>query len=384
MSRTKVIALVEAKVVTGPAKNILRFAAECRDRVDLTIVTFVRAQENGSQPAPHNAFISEVHRLELPLEIIQEMGPLDLSAMPSLQQILERHIPDIVQTHSVKSHFLVSLLRKRIFRWIAFHHGHTSESVKMRFYNQFDRWSLRASDVVVTVCTPFANKLTSQGVRPERIFVVPNSVKHDFVHPDKTMAEETRRRLAILEDELVILAVGRLSPEKGHRYLIDAIAEVMSSAPHLRLRVIIAGAGPLERDLANQIVKLDLEQRVKLIGHWSDVKQLFSVADLFVLPSLSEGSPNVLLESMAAGVPIVATTVGGVPEIVSDGESAILAPPANVEMLAKAILKLVEDRPLATQLATVARDKARLMFCPSKYDERILNIYDKLLCRATH
>jgi glycosyltransferase involved in cell wall biosynthesis len=301
----------------------------------------------------------------------------------SLRQILERHKPDIVQTHAVKSHFLVSLLRGRRFRWIAFHHGHTSESFKMRFYNQADRWSLRACDVVVTVCTAFANKLKSQGVRQDRIFVVPNSVKHGFAHPDTKLAEETRRRLAILDDELVILALGRLSPEKGHQYLIDAIAEIKSSAPHLRLRGLIAGAGSLEGELANQIVKRKLDQRVELIGHCSDVKSLFSIADLFVLPSLSEGSPNVLLESMAACVPIVATTVGGVPEIVTDGESAILVPPANVDMLAEAILKLVEDRPLAKQLASVAFDKARLMFSPTKYDERILNIYDTLLCRAT-
>jgi glycosyltransferase involved in cell wall biosynthesis len=87
---------------------------------------------------------------------------------------------------------------------------------------------------------------------------------------------------------------------------------------------------------------------------------------------------------MAASVPIVATTVGGVPEIVSDGESAILVPPANVDMLAKAVLKLAEDRPLAKQLAAVAFDKARLMFSPAKYDERILNIYDALLRRVTY
>jgi glycosyltransferase involved in cell wall biosynthesis len=383
LKRPKVISLVEARVVTGPAKNILRFAAECRDRVDLTIVTFVRTPKKGTQAAPNNAFIEEVRRLNLPIEIVTETGPLDLSVLASLRRICERLKPDIVQTHAAKSHFLMSLLHRKAFYWIAFHHGHTSESVKMRFYNQFDRWSLRACDVVVTVCTAFANKLTNQGIRKDRIFVVPNSVKNDFAHLDPKLSEEARARWAILDDELVILVVGRLSPEKGHRYLIDAIAEIMFSAPHLRLRVLIAGNGPLEGELANQIVRRNLGQHVKLIGHCSDVKPLFSIADLFVLPSLSEGSPNALLESMAASIPIVATTVGGVPEIVSDGESAILVPPANVDMLAKAVLKLVEDRPLAKQLASVAFDKACLVFSPAKYDERILNIYDTLLRRVT-
>jgi glycosyltransferase involved in cell wall biosynthesis len=384
VNRTKVIALVEARVVTGPAKNVLRFAEECRDRVDLTIVTFLRASEKRTQTAPHNAFVSEVRRLNLPIEIIWETGPFDLSVLASLRQICERHKADIVQTHAVKSHFLVSLLRERTFRWLAFHHGYTSEDLKTHIYNLCDRWSLRACDCVVTVCAEFASRLARRGSRQDRIFVVPNSVKPDFVYPNAILTQETRQRLSVSGDDLVILAVGRLSPEKGHRYLIDAVAKIISWAPQIKLKVLIAGEGPTEGKLKTQIVKRGLEKRIRLIGQCSDVRPLFSIADLFVLPSLSEGSPNALLESMAACVPIVATNVGGVPEIVNDGESAILVPPANVDLLGKSMLELLEDRPLAERLASVAYTKACLMFSPTKYDERILNIYDKLAPLQQH
>jgi glycosyltransferase involved in cell wall biosynthesis len=382
MSRIKIIALMEAGVVTGPAKNVLRFAGECRDRVDLTIVTFVRALEKTRQSAPHNPFISEVRRLNLPIEIIQETGAFDLSVLASLRQICDRYRPDIVQTHAVKSHFLVSLLRDRTFRWIAFHHGYTSEDLKAHMYNQFDRWSLRACDCVVTVCAEFACRLARRGSRQDRIFVVPNSVKADFYCPNAILAQETRHRLLISGYDLVVLAVGRLSPEKGHCYLIDAVAKIISWAPQLNIKVLIAGEGPLEEKLKMQIAKRGLEKRVRLIGHWSDVRPLFSIADLFVLPSLSEGSPNVLLESMAACVPTVATNVGGVSEIVNDGESAILVPPASADMLGRSILELLEDRSRAKQLASVAFDRAHLMFSPTRYNERMLNIYDTLVCRA--
>jgi len=373
---------MEARVVTGPAKNVLRFAGECRDRVDLTIVTFVRASEKRSQADSHNAFISEIRRLNLPLEIIWETGAYDLSVVTSLRQILERHKPDIVQTHAVKSHFLVSLLRKRTFRWIAFHHGYTSEDLKAHIYNQCDRWSLRACDCVVTVCAEFARRLARRGGHQDRIFVVPNSVKPDFDFPNAKLLQEIRQRLLISGDDLIILAIGRLSPEKGHRYLIDAIAKIISWAPQLKLKVLIAGEGPVEGKLKTQIVKRGLEKCVTLIGQCSDVKPLFSIADLFVLPSLSEGSPNVLLESMAACVPIVATNVGGVPEIVNDGESANLVPPANADILGKSILALLIDRSRAKQLASVAFERARLMFSPTRYNDRILNIYDTLVRRA--
>jgi glycosyltransferase involved in cell wall biosynthesis len=322
--------------------------------------------------------------LKLPIEIVWETGPFDLSVLASLREILERHKPDIVQTHSVKSHFLVSLLRERPFRWIAFHHGYTSENLKIHIYNQIDRWSLRACDCVVTVCAEFARRLVRRGSRRDRIFVVHNSVKPDFVKRNDALSQETRQRFLISDDDLVILSVGRLSPEKGHRYLIDAIAKIISSSPDLKLKVLIAGEGPAEGMLGSQIAKRGLEKHIRLIGQCSDVKPLFSIADLFVLPSLSEGSPNVLLESMAACVPIVATNVGGVPEMVSDGESATLVPPANADMLGKSILELLVDRSHAKQLASVAFDRARLIFSPTMYNERILNIYDTLLCRAPH
>jgi glycosyltransferase involved in cell wall biosynthesis len=384
VNRTKVIALVEARVVTGPAKNVLQFAAECRDRVDLTIVTFVRPSEKGSQAAPHNAFISEVLRLDLPLEIIGEAGALDLSVLASLRQICARHEADIVQTHSIKSHFLVSLLREKTFRWIAFHHGYTSEGLKIHIYNQFDKWSLRACDCVVTVCTEFACRLARRGIRQDRIFVVPNSVKPDFFCPNAILSQETRQRLLIADDDLVILAIGRLSPEKGHRFLIEAIAKITSWAPQLKIKALIAGEGPMEKTLRAQIAKRGLEKCIRLLGQCSDVRPLFSIADLFVLPSLSEGSPNALLESMAASVPIVATSVGGVAEIVLHGESATLVPPANADLLGKSILELLTDRSRAKQLANAALERARLVFSPTSYNDRILNIYDTLVCRVRH
>ena len=379
MRRIKVVALVEASVVTGPAKNILRFAVDCRDRVDLTVVTFVRALDKNLNEVSNNQLVSAARSLNIPLDIVRETRAFDLSVLGGLLRICKRRNPAIVQTHGIKSHLLVSLLFGRNFRWIAFHHGYTSEDLKARFYRQFDRWSLRRCDLVVTVCTEFANRLASRGVRQDRIFVVPNSVKTDVGHSDAKLLEKTRQRWKIPHDEWVVLTVGRLSSEKGHRYLIDAVTRVMRKSPQLKFQVLIAGSGPADKNLKEQVNKNGLDQRVRLIGHCSDIREMFSMADLFVLPSLSEGSPNVLLESMAARVPIVATSVGGVPELVNDGESAILVPPEDSESLAEAMTMLLSDRSRAIQLANVAFEKAHSVFSTKKYDERLLNIYDELI-----
>ena len=380
MKQIKIAALVEGRFLTGPAKNILKFADDCRDRVDLTLVTFLRTSGKYASEAPNHQLVSAARSLKIPIEIVEESGPFDLKVLSALREIFQRHGTDIVETHGIKSHFLVSLLRQKDFRWIAFHHGYTMEDLKARCYQQFDRWSLRLCDSVVTVCSEFAAVLEGRGVRPGRISVVQNSVNTEVHRPDKKMSEKARCQWNILPGEQVLISAGRLSPEKGHAYLIDAVSAIVSKSPELKLKLLIAGSGTCEGKLKEQVSRRGLSQCVKFVGHCSNLDELFSIADLFVLPSLSEGSPNVLLESMAARVPIVATKVGGVPELVTNGESAILVPPADSESLKTAILELVVNRSRAIQLANVAFENARLLFNAAKRDERLLGIYNCVMC----
>lgn len=370
------MALIEAQVVTGLAKNILRFAADRRDRIELTAVTFTRPS---SRSTGDNQFILAARRLAIPLEVVEETGPFDLSVLAKLRQILEKQKPDVVETHAIKSHFLVSLLRKRQFRWIAFHHGYTSENLKVKFYRQFDNWSLRKCDFITTVCKPFADRMPSGQIQRGRVFVLPNSVKTDFFYQDKVLSDGTRKRLEIAAENQVVLTIGRLSPEKGHTFLIDAVSKVLSAKPHLKFEVLIAGTGLGQQKLKDQISERGVGRYIRLIGRWSDVRPLFAIADLFVLPSLSEGCPNVLLESMAARVPVVATNVGGVPDLVDHGESALLVPPKNSDQLCDSMIELLQNHARAMQLARAAFERASLLFSTATHDDRILDIYDKAL-----
>jgi glycosyltransferase involved in cell wall biosynthesis len=175
-----------------------------------------------------------------------------------------------------------------------------------------------------------------------------------------------------------VLSIGRLSTEKGFRYLIDATSRVVRALPQVKFHLLITGDGPALTTLKEQAHSAGLNQRITFTGYCSDTMGLYSIASLFVLPSLSEGSPNVLLESMAARVPIVATNVGGVPEILDNGESAILVSPADSESLANAMIELILNQPRAIQLADTAFEKLKSAFSTTRYDERLLNIYDNL------
>ena len=379
LARIKVLALMEARVVTGPAKNILRFASDQKDQVDLTIVTFDRCPKAApSVPAP-NAFVDAARQMDIPVEIVPEEGRFDFGVVKRLAQLFNRYRPDVVQTHGVKSHLLVWLVRRKAFRWIGFHHGYTTEDLKMRAYGQFDRLSLRRCHRIITVCSPFARMLEKRGVKSALISVVPNSIRAALYAKDSQTAGSARRQFGIAVGEPVILTVGRLSPEKGHRFLIEAISLLLQSSSIPGLKVLLAGDGPLEAELRKQIESLKLSHVIQLVGHQRDIKPLFMIADLFVLPSLSEGSPNVLLESMAARLPVVATAVGGVPETVIHGESGLLVPSANAAALSAAISKLLLDRQLASSLAEAAYARARDRFSPAQYDDRILAVYQAVL-----
>ncbi len=386
MTRTiKLLSVMEATTVTGPAKNLLGFARRVRSRefteplglprVETTVVTFVRGANASAAP---NAFVNAARAAGVEVEIIPERFRFDPRIFEGLRSVVERCAPDVLQTHSVKSHLLLRLsgLGRR-YPWIAFHHGYTTPDAKMRLYNQLDRLSLPSAARVVTVCGPFAERLARGGVRRERI-----SVLHNSVAPAAATGEDAARALSVKlglgEGERVILSVGRLSQEKGHADLVAALGHLRSLAPDLSFRLVLVGDGPERTRLEEDARARGLSERVVFAGHHADVRPFYALADVLVLPSYSEGSPNVLLEAMAAGLPVVATAVGGVPEIVEHEESALLVAPRDEQALAAAVARILSDAPLARGLAAKAAELAAVRFSPEAYARSVLEIYTGL------
>jgi len=373
--KIRVLSLIEGRVVSSPAQIVLRFARDCRDILDLQIVTFARGEDTAT-PTP---LLQAAADLGIPAHVVRESGRYDFGAVSQLKDVCRTFKPDLVQTNSVKSHFLTSLLRNRQFGWLAFHHGYTDEDFKMRLYNQLDRFSLRACDRVVTVCQAFATQLEGMAVPLEKITVVPNGIPANYLTLDVNVAQECRRKFEIADGESVVLSLGRLSPEKGHQHLIASAARLRAANPYLKFKILIAGAGILEASLREQVESLGLRDTVKLLSHQPDVKPLWMIADIFVLPSLSEGSPMVLLESMAAQVPVVATAVGGIPEAVTDKENALLVPPADAQRLADAMNELLTQPERRNELAAAAFEHVRKAFSPELYNERVLAAFHSVL-----
>jgi glycosyltransferase involved in cell wall biosynthesis len=272
---------------------------------------------------------------------------------------------------------LSGLDRKR--PWIAFHHGYTTTDLKMRAYNWLDRWSLGAAARVVTVSHAFARDLARAGVAEERIRVLHNSIDVERAAcVDEDNARSLRASLGIETGERVVAAAGRLSREKGHLDLIAALGLLRRLHPEMSIKLVIVGDGP-ERGRIDEAARAQgLGDRVVFTGQVADVRPYYAAADLLALPSHSEGSPNVLLEAMAASLPVVATSVGGVPEIVAHNESALLVEPRDATGMAEAIAAILTDAQLGRRLAAAARASVVARHSPRERLRALAKIYREL------
>lgn len=362
--------------MTGPAKNLLQFAELARSprqgpAVEIHPVVFQR-------PGAPTLFIESARRLSLPVHVIPEKSRFDASVVAGLALLVRELAPDIVQTHAVKSHFLVrkaGLYRER--PWVAFHHGYTAPNLRARLYNQLDRWSLRAARQVITMSEPFRRELIGKGVAPDRIAVVHNAIAPDWGARSRepAAAAALRARLGIVSTARVILLVGRLSREKDHATLLAAVAKLRQSGDVPEVHLLLVGDGPERSRIEQAIGALGLAGAVTLTGQVPSAEPYYGIADVAVLSSLSEGSPNALLEAMAVGIPVVATRVGGIPEIVSDGESALLIAPRDVAGMNRALERVLTSSDLADKLAREARRTIETRHTPEARTQRLIGIY---------
>ena len=376
----RVLAFMEAlRPTIGPAKNLIEFACRAGGTphsflsATITIATFHR----GRGPIS-NDFVLACEKAGLEVHVLRERFLFDLAIVPAVRKLFALCKPDIIQSHAVKSHFLIRLTGiNRECPWIAFQHGYTWPDMKMKMYNQLDRWSLPAASKVVTVCRPFAFALEEIGVRPERIVIQHNSVTTFYPASHKEVWE-LRQTLGISEDTQVVLCVGRLSREKAQADLIEAAALLRRENSQRKLRFILAGEGPDQQMLTDLARSLLVEDWFIFSGYVPELKPYYTLASLFVLPSHTEGSPNVLLEAMSAGLPIVATAVGGVPEIATHEREALLVEKQNPVALAGAMERLLRDAELQSRLAEAARHRT-LAYSPEAYCDSILSLYQSCL-----
>jgi glycosyltransferase involved in cell wall biosynthesis len=287
--------------------------------------------------------------------------------------LLVRESIDIVHAHMPRASVPGALLARaaRVPVVISHEHGSALEGKRLRAF--LDREVVaRLSTVMIAVSEwDRQNLIANEKISPDVIRVLPNGVASSDSSPLASPA------LATTAGAHLIGAVGRLYPEKGHADLIVAVD--LLRAKGYAVRCVILGDGPQEAELRALIARLGLGEQVELLGWRDDVDQVVRRLDVAVLCSVREGSPLAMLEYMAAGAPIVATSVGGVPELIGDGDHGVLVAPGDPGSLCSGIAKLLDDRELAGRLGAAARARQAAQFDLGDLIGRVEALYDELL-----
>lgn len=356
MPPQRILAILEAESISGSTKGVIEFVRQIPPPGLVVPGPALSLMKFSRGPQADNILTRTLRDLQLPLHVIEEAGPYDLRVLARLRELVRQLQPDLIWSNSVKSHFLVRMsgIHRRA-GWVAFHHGYTTTNLKMRVYNQMDRWSLRGADRVITVCQPFARELSAMGIPRERILVQHMPIR-PFMPPEPELLSALRQRLGIGGETKVLLSVGRFSREKGHADLIHSFSSMRRMLPETPMQLVLVGEGPEQEPVRRLCQELNLDEAVTFAGQQEDVRPFYGIADLFLLPSHSEGSPNVLLEAMAAGIPVVATSVGGIPELAEPEKDALLVPSHDPEALAAASVRILQQEDLRERLTRSARE----------------------------
>ncbi|MFN4294654.1 MAG: glycosyltransferase [Thermoflexales bacterium] len=233
---------------------------------------------------------------------------------------------------------------------------------------------------IIAVSRENAELLTRlYGIPPHRIEVVHNAAQLPEMPADYVARERAavRVELGLAMDDRLVLTLARLAPNKGHRYLVTAVPSVIARFPSTHF--LFAGA-PDDRAAIEQLAaQLNVRDHVHLLGFRTDTARLLAASDLFALPSLAEGMPLSVIEALAAGLPVVATRVGGIPEIVTPGENGLLVAPADSQALAHALLAMLSMDHDTRERFRLAARRAAAQFTPEVMAERTLAVYRRVM-----
>ena len=281
---------------------------------------------------------------------------------------------DLLNAYWIFPSGLVGVLCKKIFKKpliISCQGSDVSLCKQYKFLKSISVYVLKNADIVTTVTIEMKDSLVSCGVPGNKIEVIYNGVDVNFFTPKKRPFNGFR-----------ILYVGRLVHEKGLEELIEAVGKTRNLFPEICLRIV--GDGPMRKDLDLMIDNLSIREHVIFEGFrpHSEISGYMDESDLFVLPSYSEGMPLVVLEAMASGIPVIASRVGGVPEVIRDGFNGFLVEPKDSEALAKRIEEVLSDRDLLRKVSINAAATIRQGFSVEKAAEKISRLYERTLRRV--
>ena len=370
----------------GPALHVAYLTAGLRERnYDTTLVAGTLARGEDSM-----AFVAE--GLDVNVVSVPELGReisfvRDLVATFRLAALLRRERPQILHTHTAKAGTvgrLAALLAGEARPPIVVHtfHGHVLRGyfgpLRSRFFRVLERWLAAQTTVLIAVSPQVRDDLVALGVAPrEKFAVVRLGIELDERVGDGDRREETRRYLGIGADRFVVGWVGRMTAVKRTDDVLEGFKRLSDNG--VAATLCLVGDGPDRPQLERRAQELGIIRDTLFVGYQEDVAPFYAAFDTLVLPSGNEGTPVSVIEALAAGTPVVATRVGGVPDVVRDGEDGFLVEAGDTAALAERLAQLATDDALRARVAAAARDRVIARYAVERLVDDVDRLYRSLL-----
>lgn len=369
MRSKKIMHLIASNFYGGPEKQIVTHLKRLeKSNLAASLTSFIEGQEN--------EILAVAEREQVRHHGIPMRGPLDFRALVKLFRLLVNDETDLVCAHGYKANVLgriaTWILRKPL---VLVSRGWTAENARIRFYEKLDKMFLRFADHIVAVSAGQMDKILKLGVAAEKVSVIHNAIDLDAIpapHDDSRL----RRDLGIAPNTILVASAGRLSPEKNQLGMIKVAGMVRHQCPDVAF--VILGEGFVRAELEQHIQDLGLEDCFFLPGFRKDLQQVLHEIDIFMLPSFTEGLPNVVLEAFAVKKPVVASRVGGTPEVVQHGISGFMAEPNETAVMADYLVQLCRNEALRKSMGEAGYINAHRNF---DFSQQTLS-YEDLYCKV--
>ncbi|MCI5224680.1 MAG: glycosyltransferase family 1 protein [Candidatus Electrothrix sp. AR4] len=292
--------------------------------------------------------------------------------------MIEEESIDIVHCHEMKG-LLYGLLAARgtRARLITTNHNWIRSDFLVTCFETLDALYIRFFPKIIAVSQEVQELMRRYWISAKKIQVIINGIDMDEFRRDKSAGERIRKEFDLDKNVPLIGAFGRISPEKGQKYFITAANQVLKVLPDARF--LIVGEGFQSEEMQAYAARLGIADRVIFSGFQSNIAEFYSALDLFVLPSLIEGTPMALLEAMSSELPVIASRVGGVGRIIQNGENGLLVAPADAQELALAITRLLQHPAEAKKMAKNALNTIARKYSANKMTDECMKLYTELI-----
>jgi sugar transferase (PEP-CTERM/EpsH1 system associated) len=314
------------------------------------------------------------------VEVLGRRPGVDWRCVLRLVRLLRQARVDLIHAHQYTPFFYAStarLLGASAAILLTEHGRHHPDYPRLKRWLA-NRLLLRRCDHVVAVGQAVRRALVANdGFPAGRVSVVYNGIDLNREENATSSRLAIRHEMGVADEDFVILQVARLDYLKDH---VTAVRTLAALRPHLpSARLVFVGEGPQRGAIEEAVRRHDLAGHVRFLGLRRDVARLLAAADLFLLTSISEGIPLTVIEAMAAGLPVVSTNVGGIPEVVEDGRTGLLAPAGDAAALASAVCRLAGDRQLRSRMGQLGRGRAEMLFSEQGMHHRYHQLYQEML-----